>query len=264
MASSGSTDRTERRLHQQPFCQSTEIRNQLSYRTFLGILLASCFRSDHCFSVSEIRSGRWRNQSGFINDPFSGWCAFSFCSADFRFYDPDSLCRWICRSWRCCNSARRKHRQSAWKLVSPRWRRPSCHGHVRYECCFLRSFRNTDGSGSLFYGGRERWHYVLCRTGSMCDCIHYCLKVCGGLWHQSGIFSCSQYPGTYHRNRTQDGSCCHCLCCHQYYFLYGTSGCQQTLCEIFRKSIYPYRRSQCHHYCDHTLFAYLWLYGCRK
>lgn len=45
-----------------------------NYRTeaFLGILLASCFRSDHCFSVSEIRSGRWRNQSGFINDPFSG------------------------------------------------------------------------------------------------------------------------------------------------------------------------------------------------
>ena len=79
----------------------------------------------------------------------------------------------------------------------------------------------------------------------LCDCIHYCLKVCGGLWHQSGIFSCSQYPGTYHRNRTQDGSCCRCLCCHQYYFLYGTSGCQQTLCEIFKKSIYPYRRSQC-------------------
>ena len=26
----------------------------------------------YCFSVSEIRSGRWRNQSGFINDPFSG------------------------------------------------------------------------------------------------------------------------------------------------------------------------------------------------
>ena len=64
-------------------------------------------------------------------------------------------------------------------------------------------------------------------------------------------------PESFHRNRTQDGSCCRCLCCHQYYFLYSTSGCQQTLCEIFKKSIYPYRRSQCHHYCDHTLFAHL-------
>ena len=83
MAVSGSTDRTERRLHQQPFCQSTEIRNQLSYRTFLGILLASCFRSDHCFSVSEIRSGRWRNQSGFINESVLRMMCLSFCSLIF-------------------------------------------------------------------------------------------------------------------------------------------------------------------------------------
>ena len=35
------------------------------------------YRTEHFWvffllPVSEIRSGRWRNQSGFINDPFSG------------------------------------------------------------------------------------------------------------------------------------------------------------------------------------------------
>ena len=42
---------------------------------------------------------------GFISSLFARVLKFvtnyrteHFCSADFRFYDPDSLCRWICRS----------------------------------------------------------------------------------------------------------------------------------------------------------------------
>ena len=194
MAGSGSTDRTERRLHQQPFCQSTEIRNQLSYRAFLGILLASCFRSDHCFLYQKF--GQEDGGTNQVLSTIRSQDDVPFRSAPLIFVST------ILTHFAGGSAGREGaaiqlggsigNQLGSWFHLDER--RPSCHGHVRYECCFLRSFRNTDGSGSLFYGGRERWHYVLCRTGSMCDRIHYCLKSLRRALASIGIFSCSQYP----------------------------------------------------------------------
>lgn len=140
------------------------------------------------------------------------------------------------------------------KLVPSRRRRPSRHGHVWNERCFLRCFRYSDGCGCFFHGSSQRRYHVLCSTGSMRDIFYYCFGICCQLRNPSRIFSRCRYSGSYCGNRSENGSRRCRVCRDQYHFLHDIAGNQQTLHEIFQEPLYSYCCRQCDHHCDHFAF----------